>query len=229
MANTKVVLMRRVKTAKGWAHYPAAYSANGRVMGGVAIVAGQEVSHKIGHYELRYYDGHRPVYESLKGATPAAAEDLRKKKAAQMSAVVVIEKAGLKLAPVNPGRKLLVEELRQFLKETNDNGAHEAADVYRLACEEFLKVIGRRYVDEIIHSDVRKFQVALQNRGMSPRTVKNRHTSVKAFLKYLRYDFLSDDAAGKPFPKMPRFDEELPDTRASPRGSSCYGKSCVLW
>jgi hypothetical protein len=55
-----------------------------------------------------------------------------------------------------------------------------------LACDEFLEVIDRQYVDEVVHSDVRKLQVALQNRGTSPRTVKDRHTSVKAFLKYLR-------------------------------------------
>jgi integrase len=211
MANTRVGLMRRVKTDAGWRYYPAAYAPNGRVKPHMAIVRGEEVEHEIGHYELRFYQGSEIVFESLGDAKPAAAEDARKKKEKQLSVVKDAAQFGVKLAPVEPGRKLLSEELKRFLKDTDDNGAHEAADVYRLACDEFLAVIGRQYVDQIVHSDVRKFQVALQSRGMSARTVKNRHTSVKAFLKYLRYDFMSDDADGKPFPKTPRFDEELPD------------------
>jgi integrase len=212
MANTTVGLMRRVKTDAGWKYYPAAYSAKGRVKPNVAIVDGEEVKHEIGHYELRFYRGSKTVvFESLGNATPAAAEDARKKKQKQLSVAKDASEVGVKLAPVDPGRKLLSQELKRFLKDTADNGSLEAADVYRLACDEFLEVIGRQYVDEVVHSDVRKFQVALQKRGMSARTVKNRHTSVKAFLKYLRYDFLTDDADGKPFPKTPRYDEELPE------------------
>jgi integrase len=59
---------------------------------------------------------------------------------------------------------------------------------------------------------------------MSTRTVKNRHTSVKAFLKYLRYDFQSDDAAGKPFPKTPRFDEELPEIYTDQQLNDLFSK-----
>jgi site-specific recombinase XerD len=211
MANMVVALMRRVKTDAGWRYYPAAYHKNGRVKPAMAIVDGLEVMHEIGHYELRYNEGAKLVFKTLGDAPAADAENARRQKERELEAITKASRAGIKLAPVDPGRKLISEELRHFLKDTNDNGAHEAADVYRLACDEFLAVIGRRYVDEVVHSDVRKFQVALQNRGMSPRTVKNRHASVKAFLKYLRYDFQSDDAAGKPFPKTPRFDEELPE------------------
>jgi site-specific recombinase XerD len=211
MANTKVALMMRVKTDEGWGHYRAAYSANGKVKPRTAVVAGREVEHKQGYYELRFYEGDKPKYEALRGATAAAAEDARKLKEAKMSVVKGAEKHGVKLATVDTVRRLLSHELRKFLKDTSDNGAHEAADVYRLACDEFLAVIDSQYVDDLVHSDVRKFQAALEKRGMSARTVKNRHTSVKAFLKYLGYDYKGKDAAGNPFPKAPRYDEELPE------------------
>lgn len=126
---------------------------------------------------MRYYQGSRIVFESLGKATPASAEDARKNKKKQLSVVKDAVEFGSKLVLVDPGRKLLSEELKKFLKDTADNGALEAADVYRLACDEFLLVIGRQYVDEVVHSDVTRFQVALQKRGMRARTVKNRHTS----------------------------------------------------
>ncbi len=204
MANTKVVLMRRVKTDKGWGHYPAAYAANGRVKPGVVIVAGKEVKHATGCYELRYYDGAHPVYEALPGATPTEAEYKRKKKAAEVSARVVAKKAGVQVVPADPQRRTLAEELKQFLSNTVDRGSLEAAEVYKLACNEFLQMTGRQYADEIVPEDISKFHRALQQRGMSKRTVSNRHSSVKALLLYLHYNT-------KQLPKPPKFDKTLPE------------------
>jgi 23S rRNA pseudoU1915 N3-methylase RlmH len=129
----------------------------------IAIVDGKEVKHEIGHYELRYNEGAKLVFKTLGGAQAADAENARRQIERELEAITKAGKAGIKLVPVDPGRKLFSEELRQFLKDIKDNGANEAAEVYRLACDEFLAVIGRRYVDEVVRSDVRKFQVALQN------------------------------------------------------------------
>jgi integrase len=207
MANTKVVLMRRVKTDKGWGHYPAAYAANGRVKPGVVIVAGHEVKHTTGYYELRYYDGAQPVYEALPGAGPTEADYKRKKKAAELSARVVAKKAGVQVVPADPQRKTLASELKQFLAEKVDRGSLEAAEVYKLACDEFLVVTGRQYVNEVVPEDLAKFHKALAARGMGKRTVSNRHASVKAFLRYLNYDT-------KDLPKPPKYDKTLPEINA---------------
>jgi hypothetical protein len=163
MANTKVVLMRRVKTDKGWGHYPAAYAANGRVKPGVVIAAGREVKHTTGYYELRYYDGADPVYEALPGASPTEAEYKRRKKAAELSARVVAKKAGVQVVPSDPQRKTLAVELKQFLADTVDRGSLEAAEVYRLACEEFLQVAGRQYADEIVPEDIATGSIGRSN------------------------------------------------------------------
>lgn len=204
MANTKVVLMRRVKTQNGWGHFPAAYSANGRVKPGTVIIGGKEVQHSTGYYELRTYDGSKPVYESLKDATPTEAEYWRKKKAAELSARIIAKKAGIQVVPADPQRKTLADELKAFLAETVDRGSLEAAEVYEHACNEFLEVTGRQFSDEIVPEDLTKFHKALAARGMSKRTVSNRHSNVKAFLLYLGHD-------SKSLPKPPKFDKTIPE------------------
>jgi len=213
MANTKVVLMMRVKTDLGWGHYPAAYAANGKVKPGIVVVGGLEVKHKQGYYELRYYDGDKPKYEALRDATPTAAEVKRKLKAAELSARVIARKAGVQVVPADTQRKTLAAELKQFLADTVDRGAMEAAEVYELACDEFMQVIGRQYADEIVPEDVSKFHRALQQRGMGKRTVSNRHSSVKAFLRYVGRDT-------KELPRPPKFDKTMPEiyTDAELRG-----------
>ncbi len=204
MANRKVVLMRRVKTQDGWGHYPAAYSANGRVKPGAVIIDGKEVRHSTGYYELRTYDGPKPVYESLKGATPAEAEYKRKKKAAELSARVIAKKAGVQVVPVDPQRKTLADDLKLFLAKTLDRGSNEAAEVYERACNEFLEVTGRQFADEIVPEDLTMFNKALAARGMSKRTVSNRHSNVKAFLLFLGHN-------AKSLPKPPKFDKTIPE------------------
>jgi integrase len=204
LANTTVALMRRVKTDAGWRYYPAAYSGNGRVKPGVAVVAGQEVKHSIGHYALRYSKGSKLVFEPLKNVSPGEAEARRRKKEAQLSLVVAAEKVDLKIEPVDPQRKSLNAQLQQFLSNTEARGSFEAAEVYKLACDEFLKVIGKRYVDEFIPEDVITFQRALAARGMSARTISNRHASLKAFLRFCELDT-------EELPKPPRYDRTMPE------------------
>jgi integrase len=104
----------------------------------------------------------------------------------------------------DPNRKTLATQLSRFLSATEDRGSIRAVEAYRLACNEFLKVIGHRYAEEILPEDVVKFQKALAERGMSVRTVSNRHTNVKTFLKFLGYDI-------KGLPKPPKYDKTLPE------------------
>lgn len=204
LANLKVSLMRRVKTDNGWKHYPAVYAANGRVKPFMSIVSGEEVRHEIGYYELRYYKGATIVYQSLPDATPAEAEAKRKRKESELRIVVDAVEAGIKVVPPDPKRRLLVDALKQFLADTLDRGSTEAEEVYRLACDEFLRVIDHRYVDELTPDDVVKFQRVLKDRGMGKRTVSNRHNSVKAFWFYLGFD-------AKELSKPPKFDKTTPE------------------
>ena len=127
MVNVRVALMRRVKTPAGWRYYPAAYSPNGRVKPGFAVVAGKEIKHPVGYYALRYCRGPRPVFEPLKGVSPAEAEARRRKKESQLSLSVAAKKADLKVEPIDPDRKLLSAQLQQFIAATVARGSLEAA------------------------------------------------------------------------------------------------------
>ncbi len=68
----------------------------------------------------------------------------------------------------------------------------------------FSAVTGRRYVDEVGPQDVVAFQKALFARGMSQRTVSNRHASVKAFFLFCGLDT-------KALPKPPKYDKTMPE------------------
>ncbi len=205
MSNSKVSLVRRVKTDSGWRYYPAAYAANGKVKPGVVVADGVEVKYPAGHYALRYYHGTRLVVEALKGATPAEAEAKRIVKQSRMSAIIIAREAGIAIKVHDPLKhKTLAAELSQFFSDTASRGSLKALDAYRLACDEFLKVSGRQYADEIEPEDIIKFHKALADRGMSARTVSNRHTNLKTFLKFLGYDI-------KGLPKPPRYDKTMPE------------------
>ena len=172
---------------------------------GVVIADRKEVKYPAGYYALRYYQGTRLIFEALKGASPAEAEAKRIVKASRMSAMIVAREAGIAIKLPDPLKhKTLAAQLRQFLSDTANRGSLKALEAYRLACDEFLKVSGRQYADEIEPEDVVKFQKALADRGMSARTVSNRHTNLKTFLKFLGYDI-------KGLPKPPRYDKTLPE------------------
>lgn len=165
----------------------------------MVIVAGNEVKHPTGYYALRYYRGTKLIIEALKDASPAEAEAKRKVKEAPMLAVVVAREAGIEIKPPDPKRKTLAAQLSQFLSATEDRGSLRAVEAYQLARREFMEVISRQYAEEIVPEDIVRFQKAMAERGMSVRTVSNRDTNVKTFLKFLGYDI-------KELPKPPRCD-----------------------
>lgn len=204
MANSKVSLLRRVRTPDGWRYYPAAYADNGRVKPGTAVVAGKEQKHEAGYYALRYYRQNRLIFEPLKGSTAAAAEGARIRKESQFAAAINAVKQGLQVVVPDPQRPTLAAELNRFIAAAIARGSTEAAEVYDLACREFLTVISARYADQILPEHVGVFHRALFTRGMSIRTVNNRHASVKAFLRFLGHDT-------KSLPKPPRCDKTLPE------------------
>ena len=196
--------MRRVRTENGWRYYPAAYTPNGKVKPNVAIVAGQELKFPAGYFALRYYAGAKVIIEAPKDDGPAEAEAKRRLKQARMSAAIIAKDAGIEIKESGPNRKKLGVQLSQFLSATEDRGSLRAVESHQLACREFLVVAGHQYADEIVPEDIVKFQRALTERGMSARTVSNRHANIKTFLKFLGFDI-------KELPKPPRYDKTLPE------------------
>jgi integrase len=202
VANKKVSLIRKCKTPNGWRRYSVATSANGRVKPDAVVVSGTEISYPVGHYELRTFKGSKVHYERIKGN---AADALASLKAAQKrsTAVAMASKAGVSINE-DPKRISLREEFPRFIQATLDRGSVEAAETYGRSIEEFLDGCVKIYADEVTREDISKFHTRLKARGLSARTVHNRHQNLRSFLLKLGLDLKT--IAGK----APRFDKTLP-------------------
>jgi len=186
MANTAVRLLRRIKTDAGWRHYPAVIARNGRVKPGWVTIGDEEVEVAGGYYEMRTYVGSRMVYERL-GTDAVRAWAACKKKQTDLSVRKDAKDAGIALA--EPTNKIdLTAELERFIKDAEDRNSLVAAKAYRFSLEEFLRVAGRTYAVEIKPDDLLRYQRELRNRGMSARTIANRHAHVLSFLKCCQLD-----------------------------------------
>ena len=204
MANKKVSLVRKCKVLDdGWRYYPAVMSANGKVKPNTVLVGDIELTYPIGHYALRTYDGPKLAYTRIKGgATEAlAALKLAQKKA---NALAIIGDAGVQVVK-DSLRTSLRDSYPRFVQAAHDRGSDEAAETYGRALDEFLAGCPKIYADELTREDVTRFHVQLKARGLSARTVSNRHFNLRAFLISLGLDVKA--IAGKP----PRYDETLPE------------------
>jgi integrase len=207
MANKAVSLYRKVKTDEGWKRYPAVISANGRVSSDRVIVAGEEKIITGGHFQLGSYEGTKRIWTRVKGN---AADALAALKTAQRRALVTVEakEAGV-VVITDPKRIALRDRAKQFVSEALSRGSLEASEVYERTLTEFLDGCPKVYADQLEHSDILKFHDQLRHRGMSDRTVHNRHMALRSFLLSLK---LTPDQvkeiAGK---KSPRYEKTLPE------------------
>jgi integrase len=203
LANLKAALVRYCKTPEGWRRYPAVIGKNGRVKPGFVTVKGQMVEYPIGRYEIRKFVGKKLVYLSAGEHAVDALQALLKETHLMAARDLLTDVQGVKLVE-EAGRLQLAKQLRRFLEATFDRGSTVAADVYRLGCEEFLRVIGKTFVDQVTPEDLLIFQKALRKRGIGDRTIHNRHMSVMAFLRFCGVD------TKKLAPRAPKYEKTMP-------------------
>ena len=80
-----------------------------------------------------------------------------------------------------------------------------AAKAYKLAADEFLGLVTRRFADEVIADDLLIHQRALRKRKCSPRTIYNRHINVCSFLRFA-------GVSASVFPRQaPKYEKTLPE------------------
>jgi integrase len=202
MANRKVILLRYCKTPKGWRRYPVAMGGNGRIRPNYVLVDDKPREYTEGHYQLRFYEGAKPIYRSVGNNAQDAliernkqAQLLIARDAAVASGTVLVEEAG---------RISLSKYADKFVQAAHDRDAHVVAKTYRLAVDEFLSGTGRTYADQITAEDLAGHHKALR-KTRSARTVHNRNVLVKAFLTYCG---VPETIKGK---KPPKYDKTLPE------------------
>ena len=202
MPNKKVSLQMYVKTAEGWRRFPAAYAKNGRVRPKYALVDGVPMHFLEGHYEIKYYEGRKTVQRNV-GEDAQAAEQARDREAELLAVRHTAGAIGVKVVE-EAGRMNLESQAAKFVQAAGDRGSNEAAEVYRTTLDEFLETTGKIYADELDGEDVLKFQRALRKRGMSDRTISNRHSHVTAFLRFCKLDVKALA------PIKPKYEKTLP-------------------
>jgi integrase len=203
MANRKVTLQLYAKTEQGWRRYPAAYSRNGRVRPQYALVDGVPMHFPEGHYELRYYKGGKTVQKNV-GTDAQAAEQARDREANLLEVRHAAGVIGVKVLE-EPGRVNLAKEAGRFIQAAEDRGSTVAASEYQTTMTEFLEVAGKVYADELDGEDVLRYQRALRKRGMSDRTIANRHGHLTSFLRFLKLDVKALA------PITPKYERTLPE------------------
>lgn len=105
-----------------------------------------------------------------------------------------------------PNRLYLRMAALRFQDDAKNRGALEAAEVNRLVTEEFISITGRTFADEVTREDIFKFHKAMRTRGLSDRTMSNKHKRLRSFLIYCKLDHKAI------MPPSPKYDVTLPDT-----------------
>jgi integrase len=169
------------------------------------LVSGVETNFEVGHYELGSYVGSKRVWTRVKG-NASATDALAALRTAQgkANAVVVAEDAGLEVV-VDTKRVALKDAAKKFVQAAVDRKATESAEVYERTLTEFLAGCKKTYVEELTNADVLRFHGEMRKRGLSERTVHNRHMGLRAFL--IKQDVDVNTVAGK----APKFEKTLPE------------------
>jgi integrase len=202
MANRAVTLYRKCKTPGGWKRYPAAMSSNGKVKPNGVVAGGVEAVFPIGHYELRSFEGSKTVWTRIEGT---GTEALARLKLAQKksNAIATADDAGVQVV-VGSQRVALRDAATNFVKAAVNRKAFEAAEIYKRTTDDFLDGCPKLYADQIGAEDVLQWHGRMRSRGLSERTVSNRHGNLRAFLLSLGLDVKT--VAGK----APKFEKTMP-------------------
>ena len=172
MANRKVIALWYCKTPQGWRRYPVVIGRNGRIKLGYVTVKGAEHYCADGHFELRCYQGSKPIYKNI-GNNPSEVLNKRDQEA-QLLIARDAAKAGNAVLVEEEGRISLSKRATKFVQDAKDRGSMEAAEVYERSIKEFLDDCGKTYVDQVTKEDIAGHHLALKKRGASERTVHTR-------------------------------------------------------
>jgi integrase len=198
-----VALVWMTKTEFGWKRFSVVIGRNGRIKRGAVLIGSKEKSYPEGHFEIRYYEGRKTKYENV-GTDATEAINQRDKRQHLGEARVSAAEAGVTLNETEV-RKTIKKEGARWVRAAQDRGATEAAEVGRLALDEFQDANPRlTYVDEITADSLVTFWNWLRKHGRSDRTIYNKHERITGFLKFADVDHK------KWHLRAPRYEKALP-------------------
>lgn len=226
MANRTVTLIIRFRAADGtWKRASVPRGGNGRVKPKAALIAGKAVEVEDFTYLLRHYEGRKLKYTPA-GTNAADADAQRARLAKKLDAKIVASDAGLRVE-IEEERKALRTTAKAYIEDAEHRSANEAALQARSVSGEFMTVIGKTFVDEVVRQDFFRFHAALRKRGCGDRTIANKHTRLASWLRFAGID-------KSIIPPVPKYDQQLPtvyskeQTRALLEAADDYMKIAIL-
>lgn len=178
MKTRSVALLKYVKTSKGWRRLRASIAKNGRIRPHYVVENGADQYHPEGHYELKLYEFGKALYKPV-GNDPVEAIAARERQVLQLAAkaVGVAFETPTDSEMLSGARHAFLEKLR--LKDRDK----ETIVAYEQITADFLSISEKTYVSEIADLDLLKYCQVQRNRGLAERTVYNRFTHLRAFLR----------------------------------------------
>lgn len=221
----KVKLAGRVKYEGTWSRFHVARDEKGRVLQNVVIINGEQVEFPVCHYELRYNDGkdRRPDV----GDDAIAADERRAIVARQLAvkklndgdtsskppeeAVIQVQPADPTLTAEGNTKRLTQQEvLAEYVEDRKLQHKNVAVIQGRMAWNEFVKVTGIDYLDEVNRKNLLRFDNAMLERGLADRTIHERHAYVVRILEFAGFD-----CKKAKLPPAPKFELKLPTVYTS--------------
>jgi len=200
--NKSTRLLWYCKTPRGWRRFPVVYHLDRGMRlpkKGAVIDGGVEVDYPQGRFEIRQYNSDRkPVYTPVDSDVPNVA----------MVQVQVAQKRLLVRHGKIDELRVLKKAAAAYVKNCKARRAMEAAAQAKLVLDEFLPLVNVTYVRGITREDILKFHAVLRKRGLSDRTVANKHNRLKAFLRFAGGDL---SIVGK----TPKYEKGLPTIYAT--------------
>lgn len=197
MATAKTItLCWYCRTPRGWRHFPAIivkeYGVE-KAKHGFVKDGGQEVEYKTGRYELRRYVKSRKVYQPIESRDPRDA----------VVTLLGARRAAQKAGDTRNAHALVKTAVAAYINDCKRRGVPEAAEQARVTLNEFVPLCHSSYVRWITREMVLDYHAMLRKRGVSERTIANKHARVKTFLKFCKVDVSF-------MPPAPRFESKLP-------------------
>lgn len=183
MANLKAKLLWHCKTENGWRRYPVLLSKNGRIRTGVVKVNGKERDYPQGTFHIRYFDGPKAVFKAV-GTDPAEALNALRRHTGLQRLKHDAEKKGVELVALDDAPKTLATLRGPFMERVELHNSASGISGYRIAIDGFMAVTKSRFPADVVPEDVMAYANAQRREGYMERTIWNRISRLKAFLKY---------------------------------------------
>jgi integrase len=196
MVNRKISLCWYTKTPQGWRYFPTLFEmrhGSMEVQHGRVKEKGKIVEYPQGRYVLRSYTDGRKVYAPVETSNPALA-------------VIALQRAKrVAVASGDPRARLAVlkSAAKAYIADCEARKAMEAAAQAKLVLNEFLPLCNVTYVRGIDRATVLAYHATLRKRGLSERTVANKHVRLRAFLRFCK-------VSTEFMPDAPKYEKGLP-------------------